>query len=150
LPSKFWQTLGDALTHLCLWDCKSIASESVNLVCCFVRLHQVALGVRVVSRCACYSWRLPPPRQLGGLWLRWSTQGDCAWLRRRLCEGDCAHPTGIAKSNSSGACHWATTLASGVLVCPEWPAAWEPCPRTIEVLVDTTRTSLVATKWTSW
>jgi hypothetical protein len=29
----------------------------------------VALGVCVASRCACYSWRLPPPRRLGGLWL---------------------------------------------------------------------------------
>jgi hypothetical protein len=29
--------------------------------------------------------------------------GDCAWLRRRICEGDCAHPVGIVKSNSSKA-----------------------------------------------
>jgi hypothetical protein len=28
--------------------------------------------------------------------------GDCAWLRRRICEGDCAHLAGIAKSNSIG------------------------------------------------
>ena len=26
---------------------------------------------------------------------------DCAVLRRRICEGDCAHPVGITKSNSS-------------------------------------------------
>ena len=26
---------------------------------------------------------------------------DCAVLRRSDCEGDCAHPTGAAKSNSS-------------------------------------------------
>jgi hypothetical protein len=31
---------------------------------------------------ACYSYRLPPPRRLGGLWLRRSSQEDCARLRR--------------------------------------------------------------------
>jgi hypothetical protein len=31
---------------------------------CLVRFHRVALGVHVASRCAYYSWRLPPPRCL--------------------------------------------------------------------------------------
>ena len=30
---------------------------------------------------------------------------DCAVLRRSDCEGDCAHPTGAAKSNTSRARH---------------------------------------------
>ena len=30
---------------------------------------------------------------------------DCAMLRRSDCEGDCAHPTGVTKSNSSRARH---------------------------------------------
>jgi hypothetical protein len=36
---------------------------------------------------ACYSWRLPPPRRLGGLWLRRSSQEDCARLRRSFVRG---------------------------------------------------------------
>jgi hypothetical protein len=35
--------LGEPLTHLCLQECKSIASELI-LVRCFERLHRVALG----------------------------------------------------------------------------------------------------------
>jgi hypothetical protein len=50
---------------------------------------------------SCYSWRLPPPRWLGSLWLHWSTQGDCAMLQRRICEGYRAHPAGAAKRNTS-------------------------------------------------
>ena len=30
---------------------------------------------------------------------------DCVVLQRSDCEGDCAHPMGAAKSNSSRACH---------------------------------------------
>jgi len=29
----------------------------------------------------------------------WSTREDCAVLQRRICEGYCAHPAGIVKSN---------------------------------------------------
>jgi hypothetical protein len=54
---------------------------------------------------ACYSWRLSSPRRLGGMQLRGSTQEDCAVLRRRICEEDCAHPAKNTKSNSSKACH---------------------------------------------
>ena len=53
---------------------------------------------------ACYSWRLPPPRWLGGLGLHRSMLGDCAVLQRRDCERYGAHPVGIAKCNSIGSC----------------------------------------------
>jgi hypothetical protein len=36
---------------------------------------------------ACYSWRLPPPRRLGGLWLRRSSQEDYVRLRRSFVRG---------------------------------------------------------------
>jgi hypothetical protein len=36
---------------------------------------------------ACYSWRLPPPRWLGGLRLRRSSQEDYARLRRSFVRG---------------------------------------------------------------
>jgi hypothetical protein len=49
---------------------------------------------------ACYSWRSPPPRRLGG--------SGSVEARKKLvrgsgedCEGSCARPAGIAKSNSS-------------------------------------------------
>ena len=62
---------------------------------------------------ACYSWRLPPPRRLGG-GLHQSMQEACALLWRRDCERDCAHPAGAAKSNSSRArCERATSGSVG-------------------------------------
>jgi hypothetical protein len=36
---------------------------------------------------ACYSWRLSPPKRLGGLWLHRSTQEDYAVLWRRIVRG---------------------------------------------------------------
>jgi hypothetical protein len=42
----------------------------------------VILGGRLASRWTYYSWRLPPPRRLGG-GLRRSSQEACAALRRR-------------------------------------------------------------------
>ena len=57
--------------------------------------------IELQARGACYSWRLPPPRWLGG-------GGVSVKLARRLCkapdrdcEGCCARPAGDAKSNSS-------------------------------------------------
>jgi hypothetical protein len=44
------------------------------------RLQVWTLGDLVASRCACYSWRLPPPRRLGGLWTPSSTPGVGAVL----------------------------------------------------------------------
>jgi hypothetical protein len=34
--------------------------------CIIERVHRVALGVRIASQWCFYSWRLPPPRWLGG------------------------------------------------------------------------------------
>jgi hypothetical protein len=42
--------LGEPLTHLCLQECESIDASELILVCCFDRLHRVALGDRVTSR----------------------------------------------------------------------------------------------------
>ena len=64
----------------------------------------MTLGDRVEAGGACYSWRLPPPRWLVG-GLHRSPQKACAVLWRSDCEGDCAHPVGAAKSNSSRARH---------------------------------------------
>ena len=58
----------------------------------------MALGVRVASRWACYSWRLPPPRWIGGNGLLGSTRGDCAVLRRRICEGYVLTPRGSQRA----------------------------------------------------
>ena len=46
---------------------------------------------------ACYYWRLPPPRWLGG-GLRGSPQEACVALRRGACEGHCARPAGAARA----------------------------------------------------
>jgi hypothetical protein len=62
---------------------------------------------------ACYSWRLPPPGQIGGKRLREAHKEDCAVLRSRICKGDCAHPAEIAKSNSIGLCVSLSYLTSG-------------------------------------
>jgi hypothetical protein len=53
---------------------------------------------------ACYSWRLSPPRWLGG-GLHQSMKEDYAVLQRSDCEGDYAHPARATKSNASRACH---------------------------------------------
>jgi hypothetical protein len=53
---------------------------------------------------ACYYWRLPYSRWLGG-GIRRSTQEACAVLQRRDYEGYHAHPAGTAKSNTSRACY---------------------------------------------
>jgi hypothetical protein len=47
---------------------------------------------------ACYSRRLPPPRWLGGLWLRRSSQEDCARLRRSFMRGIVLTPQGSRKA----------------------------------------------------
>ncbi len=47
---------------------------------------------------ACYSWRLPPPRRLGGLWLRRSSQEDCARLRRSFVRGIVLTPRGSRRA----------------------------------------------------
>ena len=39
---------------------------------------------------ACYSWRLPPPRRLGGKRLREARQGDCAVLWKSIVRGLCS------------------------------------------------------------
>ena len=52
---------------------------------------------------ACYSWRLPPHRWLGGEFSVEARKEDCMMLWRRDCEGCCAHPMGAMKSNSSRA-----------------------------------------------
>ena len=44
----------------------------------------------------CYSWRLPPPRWLGGGLVE-AHKEDCTVLWRSDCEGYCARPTGAAK-----------------------------------------------------
>jgi hypothetical protein len=52
---------------------------------------------------ACYSWRLPPPRWLGGVI---SVEAHKKLVRcsgEELYEGHCARPTGATKSNSSKA-----------------------------------------------
>jgi hypothetical protein len=43
---------------------------------------------------ACYSWRFPPPRWLGGLWLHRSSQEDCVRLRRSFVRGIMLTPRG--------------------------------------------------------
>jgi hypothetical protein len=47
---------------------------------------------------ACYSWRLPHPRWLGGLRLRRSSQEDCARLRRRFVRGIVLTPRGSRRA----------------------------------------------------
>jgi hypothetical protein len=47
---------------------------------------------------ACYPWRLPPPRRLGGLWLRRSSQEDCARLRRSFVRGIVLTPRGSRRA----------------------------------------------------
>jgi hypothetical protein len=47
---------------------------------------------------ACYSWRLPPPRWLGGLWVRRSLQKDCARLQRSFVRGIVLTPRGSRKA----------------------------------------------------
>jgi hypothetical protein len=54
---------------------------------------------------ACYSWRLPPPRWLGGVT---SVEAPKKFVRcsgEELCDGYCACLAGTAKSNFSKACH---------------------------------------------
>jgi hypothetical protein len=47
---------------------------------------------------ACYSWRLPPPRRLGGSWLRRSSQEDCARLRRSFVREIVLTPRGSRRA----------------------------------------------------
>jgi hypothetical protein len=47
---------------------------------------------------ACYPWRLPPPRRLGGLWLRRSSQEVCARLRRSFVRGIVLIPWGSQRA----------------------------------------------------
>jgi hypothetical protein len=54
---------------------------------------------------ACYSWRLPPSRQLGGVISTETRKKPVRFSREELCEGHCACPMGTAKSNSSRARH---------------------------------------------
>jgi hypothetical protein len=64
----------------------------------------VALGGRVASRWACYSWRF---HLLDGL-VEVSIEARKEIVRcseEELCEGYCAHPAGATKSNSSKARH---------------------------------------------
>jgi hypothetical protein len=57
---------------------------------------------------ACYSWRLSPPRQFGGLWLRRSSQEDCARLRRSFVRRIVLTPRGSRR----------TTLVERVIELP--------------------------------
>jgi hypothetical protein len=50
---------------------------------------------------ACYSWRLPPPRRLGGVISVEARKKLVHCSEEELCEGYCAHPAGAAKSNCS-------------------------------------------------
>jgi hypothetical protein len=54
---------------------------------------------------ACYSWRLPSPRRLGGMISVEAHKKLVRCSKEELCEGHCARPAGAAKSNSSKACH---------------------------------------------
>jgi hypothetical protein len=47
---------------------------------------------------ACYSWRLAPPRWLGGLWLCRSSQEYCARLRRSFVRGIVITPRGSRRA----------------------------------------------------
>jgi hypothetical protein len=47
---------------------------------------------------ACYSWRLPPPRWLGGLWLHRSSQEVCARLQRSFVRGIVLTPWGSQRA----------------------------------------------------
>jgi hypothetical protein len=81
------RVLGEPLTHLCLQECESIASEcdssALHREDC-IEWHYV---FELQTGGACYSWRLPPPRRLGGLRLRRSLQEDCARLLRSFVRG---------------------------------------------------------------
>jgi hypothetical protein len=48
---------------------------------------------------ACYSWRLPPPRRLGGVISVEARKKLVQCSGEELCEENCAHPAGAAKSN---------------------------------------------------
>jgi hypothetical protein len=67
---------------------------------------------------ACYSWRLPPPRRLGGLWLRQSMQEDCAVLRRRIVRGIVLVPWGSRRA----------TLIERVIELPSLVDRFLRCP----------------------
>jgi hypothetical protein len=80
-----------------------ISWEDESLVC--VHLWFAFGGTR--NHCdwsSCYSWWLPSPRRLGACDFIEALEKivRCSVLRRRICEGDCAHPAGITKSNSIG------------------------------------------------
>jgi hypothetical protein len=99
---------------------------------------------------ACYSWRLPPPRRLGGMWLCRSSQEDCARLLRSFMRGIVLIPWVSRKA----------TLVERVIELPHLMvhscgAFWEarcviPISRRTTKWWSTQRGRiLVATKWTS-
>ena len=96
--------LGCPLTHLCLQECESITSE-----CDSSALHCEIAS----SETRCSSCKPVVLVTLGGCHLLHglvvvsieARKEDCAVLWRSDCEGNCTHPTGATKSNTSRACH---------------------------------------------
>jgi hypothetical protein len=103
--------------------CRSAWMPSNSLVLARVRIdYEWVILVRLHREIAssgtrCSSCKVVVLVTLGGCHLldglvasspSWSTQEDRAVLRKRICEGYHADPTGAAKSNTSRACHWAT------------------------------------------
>jgi hypothetical protein len=76
---------------------------------------------------------------------------DCVVFQRSDCEGYCARPAGATKSNSSRAYHWATlNWFMGFLRRPTCGLGVVPISRrTTKWTVDTTRTSVLTSTWTS-
>jgi hypothetical protein len=96
--------LGCPLTHLCLQEYESNASE-----CDSSALHCEIAS----SGTRCSSCKPVVFVTLGGFHLLDglvvvsvdARKEDCVVLQRSDCEGYCAHPAGATKSNSSRACH---------------------------------------------
>jgi hypothetical protein len=65
-------------------------------------------------RSSCYSWWLPPPRQLGIAQRLWQELVIVLGYLRWSCEGCCAFPGGAPKVILVDcSCHWATSLVVG-------------------------------------